>query len=139
MKDNSEVLGQYKGLPITETKIIVNRLGDGLSAAVGISPVVIEASDVAFLAVRVTKTKDRYEYVKDEDGKPIGVVLVQIFDSTGAMFTDNKMAQAGIQKMVDKIKEAEALAKGQLSMSFDDGADVTDINAAKNKKDKAAK
>ena len=129
MTDNSEILGTYKGLPVTETSIIVNKLGDGLSAAVGISPIVIEAGDDAYLAVRVRKTKDQYKIVRDDEGTPISVILIQVFDSTGAMFTDEKLAKVGIQKMVDKIKAAEAAAKGQLSLTLvdSDGDKVTKI------------
>jgi hypothetical protein len=116
MPDNSEILGQHKGYPIVETAIIVNKLGDGLSAAVGISPLVIEANDVAFLAVRVKKTKDRYEYIRDARGDITGVRLVQIFDSTGATFADNKIIGVAVQKMVDKIEKARADAKGQLTL-----------------------
>lgn len=128
MTDQSNILGTYKGLPVTETKIVVNKLGDGLSDAVGIEPIVIEAGDVAFLAVRVRKTKDRYDITYNADGIPVGAVLVQIFDSTGATFADEKLVGVAIQKVVDKVKEEEARKKGQLTLRLvesdgDEGGD----------------
>lgn len=116
MTDQSSILGTYKGLPVTETKIVVNKLGDGLSDAVGIDPIVIEAGEVAFLAVRVRKTKDRYDIVYDGGGQPVGAVLVQIFDSTGATFADEKLVGVAIQKVVDKVAEEQARKKGQLTL-----------------------
>ena len=133
MKNNSAILGTHKGLPITNTKIVVNKLGDGLSKAVGVEPLVVEAGDVAFLSVRILKTKDRYEYTYDDEGKPVEVTLVQVFDSTGAMFTDEKLARAGIQKMVERIAAAEAEAKGQLTLGLVGNDNVTDIGAGRGK------
>ena len=40
MTDHSDILGTYKGLPVTGTSIVVNRLGDGLSKAVDVEPLV---------------------------------------------------------------------------------------------------
>lgn len=116
MADNSDILGTYKDLPVTETKIVVNKLGDGLSDAVGIDPIVIEAGEVAFLAVRVRKTKDRYDITYNADGIPVGAVLVQVFDSTGATFADHKIIAAAVQKTVDRVEKAKAEAKGQLTL-----------------------
>ena len=121
MTDNSEILGTHKGLPIKETQIVVNKLGDGLSAAVAVEPIVISAGEVAYLAVRVLKTKDNYVYEYDDEGEPVSVTLVQVFNSTGAMFTDEALAKAGIQRMVDRIAEAEALRRGQLTLNIVDG------------------
>lgn len=121
--DNSEKLGTYKGLPIIDTKIIINKLGDGLSKAVGVEPMVADVGDDHFISCRVRKTKDRYDVNRDDDGNPVSYTLVQIFDATGAMFTDAKLAKAGIAKMVEKIRKAEVDAKGQLDLELDAGED----------------
>jgi hypothetical protein len=115
-QDDVEV-ESYEGYPIIATSIVVNKLGDGLSDAVAIDPVSISADEVAHLAVRVRKTKDRYDFIRDKTtGKILGVEWVQIFDSTGATFADSKMISVAVQKMVDKIEKSKADAKGQLSL-----------------------
>jgi hypothetical protein len=127
-EDENDVLGEYKGLPILSTSIVVNKLGDGLSKAVGIAPVVIEAGVPAFLAVRVTKTKDRYDVVKDQLGAVIGYELVQVFDATGATFTDEKLVGKKIQKTVDAIVKDEAERKrGQLSLVMPEDEDDDEL------------
>ena len=133
MKDNSRILGKHKGLPIKNTQVVVNNLGDGLSDAVGVEPIVVSAGEVAYIAVRVVKTKDNYVYEYDDEGQPTAVTLVQVFKSTGAMFTDEKLAQAGIQKMVDRIAAAEAEAKGVLTFDLVSEGKVTDIHSRSSK------
>ena len=84
--------------------------------------VIIEAGEVAFLAVRVKKTKDRYDYVYDDDGAVVGVQLVQVFDATGATFSDEKTVGKKIQKTVDAIIADEAERKrGQMSFEVPEG------------------
>jgi hypothetical protein len=119
-------LGIYKGFKIKKTKIIVNKLGDGLSKAVGVEPIIVKAGEDAFLAVRVRKTKDRYEYVTNDEGKITSVELVQIFDATGATFTDDS-AREVIQVVVDAIIEKEELEKnGQMSLGIPN--DLSDLD-----------
>jgi hypothetical protein len=120
MKDSSEILGDYKGLPITGTSVVVNKLGDGLSKAVDVEPLVPDVGEDVYIACRVRKTKDRYDVVRDDSGNAVSYTLVQIFDSTGAMFTDAKLARAGIQKMQERIKKLEAERKGQLELLIED-------------------
>jgi hypothetical protein len=113
----TDELGKYKGKKITKTSIVVNKLGDGLSKAVDIEPIIIDANDVAYLAVRVRKTKDRYDAIRGDDGKVTGYELVQVFDSIGATFTDGKLVVDHIQSVVDRIAAEEALRKnGQLTL-----------------------
>ena len=136
MSDDSKVLGKYKGLPVTGTSIVVNKLGDGLSKAVGIEPVVIGADERAYLAVLVTKTKDRYDLVRNDEGKAIGYVLVQVFDSQMAIFVDGKAVAKEIDTMRERIRKAEEEAKGVLSFELEGDDEVTDLanaRAARNK------
>lgn len=123
-RDNSATLGQYKGLPITGTKIIVNALGDGLSKAVNVSPRVVEFGQTAHLAVRMVKTKDRYDAVCREDGSVISYELVQIFITTGAAFNDDKSVVKSVRSMLDLIAEEEAVVRGQFTMDLPEGADL---------------
>lgn len=136
MNEKSD-LGEYKGYPVIGTSIIVNKLGDGLSKAVAVSPVVVHPNEPAFLGVRVRKTKERYDFVKDDDGEIIGVVLVQIFDSTGATFVEEKSVGKVIQKTVDAIIADEADRKrGQLSLVMPDD-DETPRPGSRAKADRA--
>lgn len=127
-RDNSESLGQYKGFPITSTKIIVNSLGDGLSKAVNVQPRVIEFGVATHLAVRMVKTKDRYDAVTREDGTVISYELVQIFSATGAAFSDDKVVQTSVRSMLDLIAEEEELARGQLPLDIGDLPGVSRIH-----------
>lgn len=136
MTDNSEVLGEYKGLPITGTAIVVNRLGDGLSDAVDVEPIVPDVGEDVFIVCRLRKTKERYDALRDADGTAVSYKLIQIFDSTGAMFTDAKMAVAGIAKMLERIRKAKVAASGQLDLEIT-GASVTDIDAARGERGEA--
>jgi hypothetical protein len=113
-------LGDYKGYPITGTRIVVKSLGDGLSSPVAVEPVVIEPNERPHLGVRLEPSKHRYEFEKDDDGFVTGVILVQEFKAVGAAFADGKLIGAAIQKNVDAIKEMEALKKNQLTLAFDD-------------------
>ena len=136
MNDSSEILGEYKGLPITGTSVIVNKLGDGLSKAVDVEPIVPDVGEDVYIACRVRKTKDRYDVVRDDNGNAIAYVLVQVFDSTGAMFTDAKLARAGIAKMQERIKKLEAERKGQLELDIED-SDIPNLSHARAAKEKA--
>lgn len=131
MTDHSEILGSYKGVPVTTTAIIVNRLGDGLSAAVDIEPIVVEVGEDVYMVARLTKTKDRYDFTKDDAGNAVSAKLIQIFDSTGATFADAKLARVAVQKMVERISEEEARRKGQLTLSLVEEDNVTDIKKAR--------
>lgn len=116
-------LGKYKGYNILSTAIVVNKLGDGLSDAVAIEPVVPKMNESMFLGVRVRKTKERYDVVRDKNDstKILGVVLVQIFDATGATFVDEGMVGKQVQSMVDRIAEEEEFRKnGQMSLEVPD-------------------
>lgn len=117
-KENDSVLGSHKGHEVLTTSIIVNKLGAGLSRAVGVQPFVVEAGEVAFVAVRVSKTKDRYDYVKDDHGAIVGVELVQVFDATAATFADEKLVGKAVAKMQAIIETVEAERKGQLQLGI---------------------
>ena len=118
-EEKKNPLGTFKGYKIIETKIVVNKLGDGLSKAVGIEPVVVAPNEPAFLGVRVRKTKDRYDFVRDESNKIIGVILVQIFDATGAAFVEEKAIGKRVQNVVDAIAADEAMKKdGQMTLEI---------------------
>jgi hypothetical protein len=129
MSDSS--LGSHLDLPIKKTAIIVNQLGAGLSKAVEIDPIVIDAGEYAFLAVKVKKVKDRYDYIEDDDGATDGCVLVQIFNAVGATFADEKLIGAAVHKMMGKVKEAEALRKsGQQAFTLPDDIEEELSNVA---------
>jgi hypothetical protein len=118
-EDKKNPLGTFKGYRILETKLIINKLGDGLSKAVGIEPVVIAPNEPAFVGVRVRKTKDRYDFVRDESNTIIGVILVQIFDATGAAFVEEKAIGKRVQNVVDAIAADEAMRKdGQMTLEI---------------------
>ena len=120
MSEENEDVEEYEGYPIIENAIVVNKLGDGLSDAVSVEPVTVGPNDTAHLAVRVRKTKDRYEFIRDKaTNKILGVRWVQVFDSTGAAFADNSVIKGAVNKMMDRIAEKKALEKDQLSLGLD--------------------
>jgi hypothetical protein len=109
----------------------VNKLGDGLSKAVDVEPFIADVGEDVYIACKVRKTKDRYDVVRNDAGVPESYVLVQVFDATGAMFTDAKLARAGIAKMLEKIRKTEADRKGQLELVLDDDATITHLPRTK--------
>lgn len=112
-------LGDYKGVPIIGTGITVTKLGDGLSKAMKIEPVVVEAGEVVHLIVRAVKTKDHYDYEMDSDGEITGVRLVQVFQASGARFSEADVVRSGIDEMAALIAKREAEEKGQLPLDLD--------------------
>lgn len=132
-ENNDEDVEEYEGYPIVDTAIIINKTGDGLSDAVHVEPITVEPNQDVHAVMRLRKTKDRYDFLRDKvTGKIIGVKWIQVFDCTGAAFSDNKMSAVAVQKMVDRVAEAKALAKGQLSMGIEveDDDNVHDITKA---------
>jgi hypothetical protein len=138
MTDHSDVLGTYKGHPIVDTKLILRKTGDGLSNPMPVAPVVLELGSTGFIANRYVVVKHQYESNRNDAGDIVSVTLVQVIESTGAALADSKLIGAAIQKNVDAIREAEALAKNQLTLDIVD-ADVTDLDAARKDRDAAKK
>jgi hypothetical protein len=133
-KDTDPIdLGEYKGLIVKSTKVVVTKLGDGLSNPVAVEPIIIELGNSAYLAIRVKKVKDRYEVILDDEGDVTGVTLVQMFESTGAHFVDGAKVSKGIDAHVAKVRAAEELKKsGQDAFDFeDDDTDGADLPRAK--------
>lgn len=135
-------LGEYEGYPIIDTGVIMTNTGDGLSDAMHMDYIYVEAGEDVHSVNRLRKTKDQHEFIRDKiTGKILGVKLIQVFKCTGGAFSDNKVSAAAVQKMVDRVAEAKALAKGQLTMDVsvegDDG--VTDIGKARRAKKASGK
>ena len=129
--DHSDVLGTYEDRPILSSSIIVNKLGDGLSKAVDVEPIVVNMGEFAFLAVKVRPTKHRYDAIRDEQNKIVGYELVQIFDSVGAAFTDAKMSAKAIEIMANKIAEEQARRKSQLTLALGEDVNVDELKNAR--------
>jgi hypothetical protein len=137
MAPEEEELGEYEGYPIIDTGVIVTNTGDGLSDALHVDYVYVEAGKDAHSVMRLRKSKDQHEFIRDKaTGKILGVKLIQVFRCTGAAFSEEKLAQAAVAKMMDKVAEAKALAKGQLTM---DVATAGESNVSDIKKGRARK
>lgn len=120
MSTENEDLGEYEGYPIIDSGIIVTKTGDGLSDTVHVEYIYVEPGGDVHSVMRLRKTKDRHDFIRDKvSGKILGVKLIQVFECTGAAFSDNKLARAAVQKMMDRIAEKKALEKDQLSLGLD--------------------
>lgn len=118
--------GTYKGLPIVAMKMIINKTGDGLSKAVDIDPVVIPIDDEPIVAVRLRKTKDRFDAVREggtTSGRTIGYTHVQVFDAVGSTFVDDDEVEEKVAATIEAVAvaEAEKKAKGQGAFKVVDG------------------
>lgn len=121
-------LGKFKKLKVLITSAMVGKLNQRLSDTLLVQPRVIEVDETVFAIVRLAKTKDRFDYVEDAEGKVVGVEHVQIFEAKSAVLFDesdkDELMGNVLQKAVDLFIEAQALKHdGQLTMHFDDGRD----------------
>lgn len=117
---DADVLGKYKGKKILGTSVKVTNLGDGLSKAVGVEPVVIDCGTFTFIGVKARKLKDTYEASFDAQDKLLGFTLIQHFSAIGATFVDNDAMEKAIHATMEAVALAEAERKeGQRSFSMD--------------------
>lgn len=122
-------LGEYEGYPIIDTGVIITNTGDGLSDAMHVEYVYIEAGQEAYIVNRLRKSKDQHEFIRDkESGKILGVKLIQVFKATGGAFSDDKVSKVAVQKMAERVAERKAFEKGQLTLDIIEG-DVISIDA----------
>jgi hypothetical protein len=87
-----------EGYAIEKTSVKVLKLGDGLSAAVKVDPVLVGAGETVYLAIRAKKIKDDFVYEFDEDGDVESVTLVQVFAASSATFIDEKVVRQAIAR-----------------------------------------
>lgn len=100
-----------EGHVVGKTTVKVMKLGDGLSKAVDVQPVLVHAGDVVFFAVRAIKVSDEYDYEFDEDGDVKKTTLVQVFSALSAVFIDGGVVEGALKVMEDAIAEAAELRK----------------------------
>lgn len=115
-------LGDHKGKPVLFTSATVAKANNRLSETLMIKPRIFDVDETVFAIVRLVKSKDRYDYIKDVDNTVLGVEHVQMFDARSAVFFDEEdkdsMMGSVLQQAVDMFIEAEALKKGQLTMTL---------------------
>ncbi len=95
-----------EGHPVDDTSIKVLNMGDGLSKAMKVEPVLIKAGEEAYIIVKVIKTKDQYDYTFDDDDDVESVELVQVFRAKTALFVDDAFAVQAIARMEKMLAEA---------------------------------
>ena len=110
------MIDEYEGYPLIDTGIIVTKTSDGLSDALHLECIYVEPGEDAHSVMRLRKTKDRYDFIRDKQGKIEGVKLIQVFECSGAAFSDAKVAVAAVAKMVERIERDRAERAGQLSL-----------------------
>ncbi len=114
-------LGKYKGYQITGTSIVVTNLGDGLSKAVDVEPLVVKLGDRAYVAVEVKKVNDKYVLeVDNKTQQVVGVELVQTFSAMAATFADPALVAEAIDVMTERIKTLEDERAGRLTLGIGD-------------------
>ena len=92
-----------EGYTIERTSVKLLKLGDGLSAAVKVDPVLVGAGETVYFAVRAKKVKDDLIYEFDEDGDVESVMLVQVFNASSATFVDEDVVRQVIARSDSKI------------------------------------
>ncbi len=116
-------LGKFKKLPILTTSATVGQVNARLSETLEVRPRIFDSNETVFAIVRLVKVKDRYDYQR-VDSALLGVEQVQMFEARSAVFFDeadkDEMMGTVLQKAMDLFVEAEALKKGQLTMTFVD-------------------
>jgi len=126
-------LGKYKGHQITGTSIVLTNLGDGLSKAVEVEPLIVKLNDVVFIAVKAKKVNDKYVLEVDQkSGKVMGVELVQTFSATAATFADEALVSEAIESMSERIRKEEDERAGRLTLG------IGSLDDARAKKDAAS-
>jgi hypothetical protein len=114
--DLTEDVPEYRGFPILGTKAIVNKTGDGLSAAIGVEHLDVPEGGTGFLVVKIHNTKDRHDWKFDDDMEIVGCIEVRIFDAVGVIQVDEELVGEAYARMMDRIRKAEELKKkGQQS------------------------
>lgn len=115
-----------EGIPIVAMKAVVTKTGDALSKAVDAEPIVVEAQGVTYIAFRVRKVKDRYDYATNEAGE-VEATRVQIFDALNATFIDEKAVAKSLERTAGKVAALAALrVAGQPSFDLDDPEGILD-------------
>jgi hypothetical protein len=114
-----------EGVPIVAMAAIVNRTGDGLSKAIDVQPIVIEAGGECYIAMRVRKTKDHYLYTDPADGEVVAT-HVQVFTALNSAIVDSKTVARALRVMAGKVAKAESDRKGQLTLVVDEQDDDED-------------
>ncbi|MHB2029898.1 MAG: hypothetical protein ACYCPT_13955 [Acidimicrobiales bacterium] len=135
MTDRTPDLGKFKGKKIVTTSATIAGLNKRLSETLSIKPRIYDVKETVFAIVKIEKSKDRFDYVRDIDRNILAVEQVQMFDTRSAVFFDeddkDAMLSDVLQRAVDLFIEADALKKGQLSLLTDDGQSEGDDDDTK--------
>ena len=127
------------GDAVTGIAVSLN-VGSGLNKAVRVQPIEANAGDVVYIAVKARLVKDTYDYqIDDETGESEGVTHVLVLKTMAATFVDQSVVSKSLQASIDRIAEADELAKsGQSSFGLitededeDEDATITDLPNAK--------
>lgn len=115
---------KYRGKPIVAYKIVVNKTGDGLSKAVNITPRESDPERFEWIGAKLRPTKVTFVAVRDDEDHPqkvTGYEFIQHYDAVTVDFVDADLIEAGLEGTAKRIREAEALEKGQLSLPDPEG------------------
>lgn len=105
-----------EGYKVDKTGLKVLNLGDGLSDAMDIEPVVLHAGQEVYIIVRAIKTKDSFDYTFNGDDDVSSVRLVQTVKAKAAVITDDDVARQAIARMEKKIAAAQHPGQGELPL-----------------------
>lgn len=113
--DRVAVLGEYRGKPITAVTIAVQNVGDGLSKALEIDPVIIEVGDsIRMLIDGVVKRHD-YELIEKADSYEIKLVI----KGGTAMLLDDAGSAKKLRVQADRIAKAVKEKAGESRLGGD--------------------
>ncbi len=104
-------LGRYKGYPIVGVKLEWRGISGGLTKAVGVAPVITEPAEPVFIMAKGLKESEDHDFIRDDNGKITGVVLIQVYKHLGVAFADEEKAGEAVHEMMEKVALAEALRK----------------------------
>ncbi len=126
----SSNLGEYRGRPVVRSTVKITNAGDGLSKAMKIEPRVFDSGDEVVVVLRGTVLDHTHK--PGTDGGKDGVdsdeySLVQTIRAHTATFLDAEVADAALDDMADRIRQAEEEEKG--IMRLPDGDEAEDDDA----------
>ena len=102
-------LGKYRGRPVISVVSKTTNTGDGLSAALGIEPVIYEVGREVTIVHRTEVAAHRYRFTSEEQG----YVLEITFKAYSGMVIDDDLVAVAMDKMDERIQAAKDEAAGQ--------------------------
>jgi hypothetical protein len=103
------------GTPYTSMAMEIKNVGDGLSKAIDVEPIVVKDGERVYVAVEVVKTGETYRTVGEGEG--MTATRVQVFKALKAAIVDGATVRRALEQNYAKVAAAEAMRKsGQLTL-----------------------